>query len=327
MSQSDEPGSQSLCIREMARAKVNLWLEIGGRYPDGYHRLSSLVMFADVADILSFSPGLSFSSRPDAGRLYGEAGPGWQLAVSGPFASAVPVEDNLVLTTARYLQERVHTAGLPCLPPGTFHLQKNLPVAAGLGGGSSDAAAVFRIMAGFAEYALGDFLADLGLSHEDIARQLGADIPVCLRQRPAMMSGIGETLSAQPGLPSLPIVLVNPGVPLSTADVFAKFSAPAKGHTPSPAALAGGARSKAGLLSFIATRRNDLEPPARQLRPLIHEVLQALVTQEGCALARLSGSGPTCFGLFSAQEFAIKAARNIQAQNPDWWIAPGNLNP
>jgi 4-diphosphocytidyl-2-C-methyl-D-erythritol kinase len=275
-----------------APAKVNLTLHVLGRRPDGYHEIESLVVFADAGDRLTFAQGE---------RL--------ELQVRGPTAEAAGTgSDNLVLKAARALAERVEALRL-----GSFTLEKSLPVAAGLGGGSSDAAAALRLLA----QANGLPLDDERLYAA--ARATGADVPVCLDPRPRMMRGIGEILSVPLALPELPAVLVNPGVAVPTRDVFAALAAPAL----SPAArrddVAPAGASAAELVSALASRRNDLEAPALRLQPVIGEVLAAL-RASGSRLARMSGSGATCFGLFDAAAAAQAAARELTDARPGWWV-------
>ncbi len=292
---------------EQARAKVNLWLEIVGRRADGYHLLDSLVVFADVADVLTFSPVV--------------AAEGWALEIRGPFANGLSTAQNLVLDTARYLAEHARQAGIAAPPYGRFVLQKNLPVAAGLGGGSSDAAAVFKLFAAQAQYSLTTYLAALSLESAHIARDLGADIPVCLVQGVAHMTGIGDIVAPRPARFACAAVLVNPRVALSTRQVFAQLSAPHNEEGRRRSTLAAGeAEDLSQLVAHLKMRRNDLQVPARQLAPVVGEVLDDLSRQPGCLLARLSGSGPTCFALFSSEQVAREAAAVLQAEKPGWWV-------
>jgi 4-diphosphocytidyl-2-C-methyl-D-erythritol kinase len=282
---------------ESAPAKVNLTLRVLGRRADGYHDIESLVVFADLGDRLMLTPGDDLALR-----------------VVGPRAVQSGAEaDNLVLKAARALAARV--AGLRA---GAFRLEKNLPVAAGLGGGSADAAAALRLLARVNN-----------LSPDDprvaqAARATGADVPVCLDPRPRVMRGIGEMLSAPLPLPRLPAVLVNPGVAVATKLVFA-------GWRPStnPARALAGAADFAGsatkvseheLLEWLAREGNDLEAPAIVLAPPIADVLASLRGVAGCRLARMSGSGATCFALFSSAAQAAAAASDLRARFPDWWI-------
>jgi 4-diphosphocytidyl-2-C-methyl-D-erythritol kinase len=277
---------------EHAPAKVNLTLRVLARRPDGYHELESLVVFADIGDRLSFARGGDLA-----------------LTVRGPSAAAAGAgDDNLVHKAARALCAR-----RPAIELGVFDLDKRLPVAAGLGGGSSDAAAALRL------------LADAnGISRNDpdlygAARATGADVPVCLDPRPRIMRGIGEKLSAPLALPRLPAVLVNPGVAVPTKAVFA-------GWKPSPAAAAlldeaplARIATANELTGIVAQQANDLEPPAIALQPSIARVLAALRALPGCALARMSGSGATCFGLFGTPDEAAAAEKALLASHPTWW--------
>ncbi|MGH1588394.1 4-(cytidine 5'-diphospho)-2-C-methyl-D-erythritol kinase [Methylobacterium phyllosphaerae] len=283
-------------LADRAPAKVNLTLHIlGRRAGDGYHALESLVAFAGTAD-----------------RLTLEADAPLGLTVSGPTAGpAGPTDDNLVLRAARGLAAR-----LPGLRTGAFHLVKRLPVAAGIGGGSSDAAAALRLLAR---------LNDLPVDHDAVvavARETGADVPVCLDPRARMMRGAGETIGPALGLAPLPAVLINPGVPVATAPVF-KALGLAVGQdlagAPHPA-IAQDMGADA-LLSALAKARNDLEPPALTVAPVIGEVLAALRAR-GCRLARMSGSGATVFALFADRRGAVQAAAALRAAHPAWWVAP-----
>jgi 4-diphosphocytidyl-2-C-methyl-D-erythritol kinase len=274
---------------EKAPAKVNLTLRVLGRRADGYHELESLVAFAGVGDTLTFAPGDALT-----------------LAVSGPTAPAAgDSADNLVLKAARALAERI--AGLTL---GRFALSKRLPVAAGLGGGSADAAAALRLLA----QANGIALADPRLMQA--AQATGADVPVCLDPRPRLMRGVGDVLSAPLDLPRLFAVLINPGVAVSTRDVFAALSLPPA----APPSQAGPPSAPSALLAEIASGRNDLEPPAIELEPVIADVLSVLNKLPGCRLARMSGSGATCFGLFETNAAATAAARTVRVGYPQWWV-------
>ncbi|TMJ84768.1 MAG: 4-(cytidine 5'-diphospho)-2-C-methyl-D-erythritol kinase [Alphaproteobacteria bacterium] len=274
---------------EKAPAKVNLTLRVIGRRADGYHDIESLVAFADVGDALTFSPGGALA-----------------LSVAGPTAAAGgQIADNLVLKAARALAERVERLKL-----GGFALSKRLPVAAGLGGGSTDAAAALRLLA-----------RANGLAPDDprlmqAARATGADVPVCLDPRPRFMRGIGDVLSDPLDLPQLFAVLLNPGVAVATKDVFAALAVPTAVQTP-PAAICTGT---AALLDEIARGRNDLEEAAIELEPAIADALAVLRNLPGCQLARMSGSGATCFGLFDSMDAARGAARRLRVGYPDWWV-------
>jgi len=281
-------------LTETALAKVNLTLRVTGRRPDGYHELESLVAFARVGDRLAFGPSDVLA-----------------LDVAGPFAAAAGnLADNLVLKAARELARRV-----PDLAVGRFSLNKELPVAAGLGGGSADAAAALRLLARANALAIEDarLLAAAGAT--------GADVPVCLDAKPRVMRGIGEVLCAPLALPPLAAVLVNPGVPLATKDVFAAF---ARAGPPKPGAvfeagsLAGA--SVESVVAALASGTNDLEQAAIALCPVVAHALAALNATPGCRLARMSGSGATCFGLYLSEAGASAAADAIAKVHSDWWV-------
>jgi 4-diphosphocytidyl-2-C-methyl-D-erythritol kinase len=282
---------------EAAPAKVNLSLRVLGRRSDGYHELESLVVFAGCADRLSFTPGGELS-----------------LTVTGPSAAlAGDNADNLVLKAARALAERS-----PGITLGAFALDKRLPVAAGLGGGSSDAAAALRLIA-----RANNLPPDAPRLYE-AARATGADVPVCLNPRARVMRGIGELLSEPLDLPTLPAVLVNPGAPLATKAVFAGWK---PGMPPAPLdqeALAKLSDRKA-LLQFLARQENDLERPAVALAPVVAEVLAAMHVLPGCAVARMSGSGSTCLALFPSAAQATVGAEILHAKYPQWWVRPTAL--
>ena len=283
---------------EKAPAKINLTLRVLGRRADGYHELESLVAFAGVGDALTFAPGGALT-----------------LAVSGPTAQAAGDNaDNLVLKAARALAGRI--AGLTL---GSFALSKRLPVAAGLGGGSADAAAALRLLA----RANGVALDDPRLMQA--AQATGSDVPVCLDPKPRLMRGVGDVLSAPLDLPRLFAVLVNPGVAVSTRDVFAALnlaSGPASGgaSSPAPLVLEGWGGEPTAFVAALAKERNDLEAPAIELEPAIANVLAVLQALPGCRLARMSGSGATCFGLFPTNAAAAAAARTLRVGYPQWWV-------
>ncbi len=274
---------------EKASAKINLTLRVLGRRADGYHLLESLVVFADVADTLSLQPG-------------GDAA----LAISGPFAAACgTVDGNLVLKAFAALRERV-----PGLKAGRFALEKNIPVAAGLGGGSADAAAALRLLA-----------RANGLASDDArpaaaAPSVGADVPVCLASRACIMRGVGDELSDPLDLPPLPALLVNPGVTLATRDVFAALACREGGKTP----LGEVPREPAALIEWLAGHGNDLTQPAIACAPIVADVLTTLGNLPGARLARMSGSGSTCFALFASASEAQAAASLLAAKHKDWWV-------
>lgn len=286
------PAAAEPVVVETARAKLNLDLFVTGRRADGWHELDSLVVFGELADRLEFRPADTLS-----------------LAIEGPTSRGVPAdESNLVLRAARSLQQEFvieHGAAI--------RLEKHLPVAAGIGGGSADAAATLRGLRRLWNLVLDDErLRDLGL-------RLGADVPVCLYSKPARMRGIGERLDPVRGLPDLPLVLVNPGRELPTKSVFAALRGSFAPADRAPLRAGGGLHR---LAVWLADGRNDLEPPARRLEPAIGRVLEALAGLSGCLLARMSGSGATCFGVFGDRGEAETAALLLRKRHPDWWVAP-----
>jgi 4-diphosphocytidyl-2-C-methyl-D-erythritol kinase len=278
---------------ELAPAKVNLALHVTGRRPDGYHLLDSLVAFPGIGDRLAAEPAATLS-----------------LEVTGLFAPGLRGDEaeNLVLRAARLVQPQGRGARIV--------LEKNLPVAAGLGGGSSDAAAALRLLprlwrteAPSAEAALG----------------LGADVPVCLLGRPARMRGIGERLDPI-DLPPFWTLLVNPGVAVPTGPIFAALERRDNPPLAGPLAFP----DAGALFAWLRRARNDLEAPAARLAPTIGLTLAAISSQPGCALARMSGSGATCFGLFAAEGRARAAAASLGRAEPRWWVraAPcGDVGP
>jgi 4-diphosphocytidyl-2-C-methyl-D-erythritol kinase len=289
---------------EQGRAKVNLTLRVVGRRVDGLHDLESVVAFADCADRLSLTPGAKLN-----------------LTTTGPLAEACgEAADNLVFKAARLLGEMV-----PDLRLGEFTLDKVLPVAAGIGGGSADAAAALRLLA----QANGLALDDSRLI--EVAKRTGADVPVCLNSRACVMTGIGETLLPL-SLPKMPCVMVNPCVPVATKDVFAALGL-RNGELlvgasdvlratawPEP----GGSIEE--WVEMLSSGINDLEAPATRLQPVIGTVLSALSATNGAWLARMSGSGATCFAIYENTAEAQRAAQKITLDNPDWWVHAGVLS-
>jgi 4-diphosphocytidyl-2-C-methyl-D-erythritol kinase len=272
-------------IRSAAPAKVNLFLHVTGRRPDGYHELDSLAVFAGVGDVVTAA-----------------AGPALGLTFSGPFGGALSAEpDNLVLRAARALSP----AGAAAL-----HLEKNLPIASGIGGGSADAAAALRALA-----KLWGPQTDLA----PLALRLGADVPVCLASRAMRMQGIGEVLSPAPALPACGLVLVNPGVAVPTPAVFKART----GGFSAPADLPAGWNSAAAMVASLAACKNDLQQAAIGIAPVIGDVLATLARLPGALLARMSGSGATCFALFETPAAAQAAATLIEPAA--WWRWGGGL--
>jgi 4-diphosphocytidyl-2-C-methyl-D-erythritol kinase len=281
---------------EPARAKVNLALHVVGRRDDGYHLLDSVVVFPPVADVVRATPA-----------------PDLTLEIAGPGAGALdgtPLSANLVLRAATALRER-----LPSRPGAALRLDKRLPVAAGIGGGSADAAAALRLLARL----WGRDPADPVL--REIALGLGADVPMCLSSSPVRARGVGEVLEPLAPLPGLGIVLVNPGVALATAEVFRCLMR--RDNPPIPAPPPSDA---AGFVAALAACRNDLEEPARAVSPAIDRVLAAIAASPGCRLARMSGSGATCFGLYDDPAAAGEAARVIGPAHPHWWVVAAPIS-
>ena len=282
----------SATLIEKASAKINLTLRVLGRRADGYHELESLVVFADIADTLTLR------SSEDG------------LEITGPFAGNTgSMTGNLVFKAVAAVRGRI--AGVKA---GHFLREKNVPVAAGLGGGSADAAAALRLIA-----------RANGLAFDDprltsAAREVGADVPVCLDPRPRIMRGIGELLSDPLDLPALPAVLVNPGVLLATRDVFGKFTSGQRGSD-----IADVPREFDVLIEFLKQHDNDLTSAATACKSVIAEVLGALHGLPGVKLARMSGSGPTCFALFGSHGEATAASQRLVKERKDWWVQSTTL--
>src|ERR1700687_1479582 len=291
-------------MEEEGRAKVNLTLRVVGRRVDGFHDLESVVAFADCADRLTLTPGSTLNLKT-TGPLAGDCG---------------KTADNLVFKAAQLLGERV-----PDLKLGNFTLDKVLPVAAGIGGGSADAAAALRLLA----QANGLAVDDARLI--EVAKLTGADVPVCLASRACVMTGVGETL--QPlSLPKIPCVLVNPRVPVATREVFEALGLRngelLVGVTDVIQATAWPEQGASieDWVEVLAASPNDLEPPATRLQPVIGEVLSALNATNGAWLARMSGSGATCFAIFENTAEAQRASQKIQLDHPQWWVHAGVLS-
>jgi 4-diphosphocytidyl-2-C-methyl-D-erythritol kinase len=284
----------SVTLLEKAPAKINLTLRVLGRRADGYHELESLVAFADVADTLTLEP-----DNKDT------------LEITGPFAAdSGAITNNLVLKALAAARNCIGA-----VKAGRFSIEKNIPVAAGLGGGSADAAATLRLIAGANEIALDD------ARIMSAAQAVGADVPVCVASRPCIMRGVGELLSDPLlDLPPLAGVLVNPRVPLSTRDVFGKFTGSQGGNE-----LGDVPHGLGSLIDFLKLHGNDLTPAARACSPVVGEVLEALKTLPGARLVRMSGSGPTCFALFSTPGEATTAARKLARDRPDWWVRAATI--
>ena len=281
-------------LEAFAPAKVNLYLHVGRLQPDGYHPISSLMVFADLGDRLTAAPAERLS-----------------LSVSGAMAGhAPPGDDNLVLRAARALAVRAGAAE----PALSLILEKQLPAAAGLGGGSSDAAATLRLV----RQALGLTLADADL--EGVAAGLGSDIPACVSGRPAIAEGRGERLRPGPALCPLPAVVARPPVDSATGPVYRAFDAAPGGADASPPKLPDRIETPEMAAAVFADCRNDLEAPAVSLQPRIGETLAELRAAPETLLGRMSGSGSACFSLCASDSAAGRLAARLGAAHPDWWV-------
>jgi 4-diphosphocytidyl-2-C-methyl-D-erythritol kinase len=289
---SDPRPATTAGLFELASAKINLALHVVGQRADGYHLLESVVAFADHGDRLEFDVAASDG-----------------FSLSGRFAAALGAgaadhSGNLVLKARDRLRGLLQDKGLPA-PPVSIHLEKNLPVAAGIGGGSADAAATLRGLLRFWEVVVP------APELDQLALELGADVPMCLRHEPQMVRGIGEELSPLSGFPTLSIVLGNPLVGVGTPEIFRRLERKENGPIEP--------RGTLGWLEFLRTLRNDLEPPARALAPEIEE-LSAMIEAQGALLTRMTGSGATCFGVFASPDDAGKAADHLRQLRPDWYF-------
>ncbi|WP_417828500.1 4-(cytidine 5'-diphospho)-2-C-methyl-D-erythritol kinase [Thalassospira sp.] len=288
----------SATYRQQAPAKVNLFLHVTGKRDDGYHLLESLVCFTASGDVLS-------GEMRNDDKI--------TLSITGPMASDLSsekIDDNLVMRAARLLQGT-------CAPDrgADLILDKRLPIASGIGGGSADAAAALRLLIDMWQIDIDP------KSLSDLALSLGADVPVCLHGRTCLMTGIGENITELPDLPDVPVVLINPGKAVSTPEIF-KARAD-EGFSPAGAwETERTFTSAASLADALSECGNDLTLPASGILPEICDVLNALAREEGCLMARMSGSGATCFGIYDTSEQADRAAHAIAIRNPEWWISP-----
>ncbi|WP_319517957.1 4-(cytidine 5'-diphospho)-2-C-methyl-D-erythritol kinase [uncultured Martelella sp.] len=284
-------------VAEFAAAKINLALHVTGQRGDGYHLLDSLVTFADIGDRLTFTP----SDRDT-------------FTLSGRFADDLPYHDdpetgNLVLKARNRLRAAAAQTGSPCAPVH-IHLEKNLPAASGIGGGSADAAAALRGLVRLWQPGLDE------KSIHAIALSLGADVPMCLASHPLIARGIGDTIQPATGFPRLDLVLANPLQPIATPAVFRALE---NRHNP-PMALGDQPEDQQrDWIALVRQSRNDLQRPANRIAPVIDAVLDAL-SSSGASLSRMSGSGATCFGLFSDRESAHAAADRLSHARPDWFV-------
>lgn len=283
----------------LAPAKINLFLHVAGPGADGFHALSSLMVFADIGDQVTVTPADSLG-----------------LKVYGPFAHGLDGEgDNLVLRAARGLMAQ---ARRPLAPLG-LALNKALPVAAGLGGGSSDAGTTLRLLREAWNLSLSD--SEL----EAVAAALGSDGAACLWGRPVLAEGRGERLSPAPVLPVLDAVLVNPGVSVSTGQVYGLYDRGGRFSDPAPPPMPGEIESIQELAAWLAATRNDLQAPAIELAPVIGDVITTLAEEPEALFARMSGSGATCFALCGSDLEAQALADRVGQMRPDWWVQPCRL--
>jgi len=313
-----------------APAKINLYLHVTGRRDDGFHELDSLVVFADVGDVITV-----------------EDGAGLSLSITGPFAESLPADDdNLVLRAARLLAAHANIRA-----DAHITLEKNLPIASGIGGGSADAAATLKALVDFWGIELSDhdihhvahdiaddldtartlstlfklWRDDLGANMLDvIGLELGADVPVCLQGLPVYMGGIGERLDMAPHLPPAWLVLVNPGAHVSTPEIFKAYKASEKDFS-KPARFHNHPRDATQLAALLAERTNDLMAPAQALTPEIQIVLDSLNDTGDALLTRMSGSGATCFALFATKSSARAVAQRLAQAHPQWWIKAAEM--
>ncbi|WP_101065556.1 4-(cytidine 5'-diphospho)-2-C-methyl-D-erythritol kinase [Roseovarius salinarum] len=277
-----------MAVELFVPAKVNLTLHVTGRREDGYHELDSLVVFADIGDRVRISPADETT-----------------LSLTGPMAEGVPTgRDNLVWRAAELFGATA-----------TMELEKNLPPAAGIGGGSGDAAATLRALSE---------LTGKPVPAPEALLELGADVPVCMTRGPARMRGVGERVDLLPDLPEIHAVLVNPDLPVLTRQVFAGLTR--SDNPPMPDALPE-LPDSAALVAWLSEMRNDLEAPALEVAPVIGQVFATLRATPGCLLARMSGSGATCFGIYNDAETAASAQGRLTEQNPGWWVHAVRLNP
>lgn len=313
-----------------ASAKLNLYLHVTGRRDDGFHELDSLVVFADVGDVITVEDGTDLS-----------------LSITGPFSDSLPAnDDNLVLRAARLLAARTGVT-----TDAHITLEKNLPIASGIGGGSADAAATLKALVEFWGIELSDqdihhvahdvaddldtaralstlfklWRDDLGTDMLSvIGLELGADVPVCLQGLPVYMGGIGERLDMAPHLPPAWLVLVNPGVHVSTPETFKAYKASGKDFS-QPARFHNHPQDAAHLAALLGERTNDLMAPALALTPKIQAVLDSLNDIDDALLARMSGSGATCFALFATESGAKAAANHLAQTHPQWWVKAAEM--
>lgn len=279
---------------EAAPAKINLALHVTGQRADGYHLLETLVTFTEAGDVICI--------RDAAADIF---------SISGPFGDLLSADggDNLVTRARDMLRDALTSTGQAARPVG-IHLEKNLPVASGIGGGSADAAATLRgLLRHWSAAIAPEKLASLAL-------KLGADVPMCFASRPLIARGIGENIEALTDLPELSMVLANPMKAVSTPEIFRRLQNKVNPHLPTPATIG---RAATGWMDFLAQSRNDLQPPAQAVLPEIGEIT-GLLSEEGAALVRMSGSGATCFGIFHSFDAAKNAETSLRKKRPGWYF-------
>ena len=304
-------------VEILATAKVNLFLEITGRRQDGFHLLDSLVVFADIGDLVTVREGAGTAQ--------------FQLAATGPFADRLPRvdDDNLVIAAARRLagawpdsNDKDGDGGVFEARRATIDLVKNLPVSAGIGGGSVDAAATLRGLTALWTHDGNTPIDENAMA--ELALALGADVPICLRGEPAFMRGIGEAITPAPPIPELSILLINPGLPLPTPEVFARYDEAPTNYS-QPLAIPDAFGGPEAFLTYIGGRKNDLTAAACEAMPVIGEILDRIGASDGCRLARMSGSGATCFGLYDNVGAAQQARQALVDHGSEWWLSAGKL--
>ena len=276
-------------LKIIAPAKVNLFLHVTGKRKDGYHLLQSLVTFANYGDNLTITPAEHFS-----------------ITIDNPF-TALDEENNLVTRAANTLAQTLQK-DLDC----NIHLTKKIPIGAGLGGGSADAATTIKGLLQYWNESIS------GSQLDEILVSLGADVPICYQNQSAIIQGIGEEIIPLPSLPDLPTLLVYPNKFCPTIDIFKTYEKDFSSPIPIPEKFT----VKEDLYDFLKQQTNDLTQAACHQIPTIKDVLTLINKQQGCALSRMSGSGSSCFGLFDNVENSQAAALSIQKENPDWWVQP-----
>ena len=294
--------NNNLALKRVAHGKINLALHVTGRREDGYHLLDSLVCFTQAGDALEIRAAPQLSCQVE-------------LQINGPFADQLAdCKDNIVMRAADALAQNLSRSGIECSPVSIL-LTKNLPVASGIGGGSADAAAVLMLLAQF-------WAKDHPVDLQTIALKLGADVPMCLDNVPKRVRGIGEQMTPFHLRCSLPILLVNPGIGVSTPQVFSKLANKCNSSLVMHGTEA--LTDSESVVKLLSLQRNDLQEKARALVPEISQALMQIGKQHGCLMARMSGSGATCFGIFDSEENNTNAMTQINERFADWWVRATN---